>query len=99
MMQAKKKLEKMKMPAKRGKEEEMEMSLAELDMPAELEGEEMASEGAEMEMEDSPASSMLESASDDELLAELKKRGLESKLSSEKPEMEMEEDESQEMYS
>jgi hypothetical protein len=78
------KLKKLKMPAK------AEISTAELDMGEMPEGgmdEEMTgeSEGEMGEAPEAPESSMLADASDDELLAELKKRGLMGQLSEESP--------------
>lgn len=89
------KLKKLAMP----KREEMDISELEMDMPAG--GEEMAEsdmgdmgEGEEMPVEAGP----LADVSDEELMAELKKRGLSSKLAEEdammgEGEMEMEEEE------
>ena len=88
------KLKKLAMP----KREEIDMSELEMDMPAEGGGEEMA----EGDMEDMPVEAgPLADVSDEELMAELKKRGLSSKLEEEDAmlgESEME-DEEEEMYS
>lgn len=86
------KLKKMKMPeTKKAAPEEAEMEvgeeMAEEEMPIELEAEEgeaLAEEGAEMEAEGEEGMEMepldLSALSDDELMAELKKRGLMSKM-------------------
>lgn len=79
------KLKKLKMPAK------AEISTAELDVGEMPEGGEMAEESmgeSEGEMGEEPEASgmnMLADVSDDELLAELKKRGLSGQLSEESP--------------
>jgi len=84
------KLKKMKMPESKKAVPEMEMEegeeMAEEEMPLELpeleaaeEGEEYAEEGAEEEMEELEPLD-LSALSDDELMAELKKRGLMAKL-------------------
>jgi hypothetical protein len=67
------------------KREEIDMAELEMDeMPAEGEGEgeEMAAEGEEMPVEAGP----LADVSDEDLMAELKKRGLMSKLEESSPE-------------
>lgn len=94
------KLKKLQMP----KREEMDMSELELDMeaPEEAEGDmasEMAgeSEGEESPMPGKKGMDKLAAVSDEDLLAELKKRGLMGQLGEEgEGEMELEEDE---MYS
>lgn len=90
------KLKKLSMP----KREEMDMSELEMDMPAGDEmmaGEEMSDKGGEDEMpsKESP----LAGASDEELVAEMKKRGLMGDLEGEGMEGEEEIDlEDEEMY-
>lgn len=78
-MNKKKKLDKMKMPSSKA-----ELDMSELEMPEMDEEEsselELEMEPMDMESEDSAASSMLADVSDDELLAELKKRGLSAEL-------------------
>jgi|NOAtaT_7_FD_contig_61_204930_length_1464_multi_4_in_0_out_0_2 hypothetical protein len=89
------KLKKMKMPAsKKAAPEELDLAAGEEmaeeegeEMPLELpeleaeEGEELAEEGAEMEAEGEEMEPLdLSALSDDELMAELKKRGLMSKM-------------------
>lgn len=91
-MMEKKKLSKLSMPEKR----KDEMDLEEMDLGSEeempmAEEEEMA--GEELSMEEGPASD-LEAISDDDLLAEIKKRGLMSQLSEKE-----DESEDQDMYS
>lgn len=88
------KLKKLKMPAK------AEISTAELDMGEMPEGPEMAgemegeSEGETGEApEEAPAPDMLADISDDDLLAEVKKRGLMAQLGEGEGEMESEEEE------
>lgn len=89
------KLKKLKMPAK------AEISTAELDMEEMPEGPKMAGEmegEGEGEMGESPeaapGSDMLADFSDDELMAEIKKRGLMGKMGEEEgEEMESEEEE------
>lgn len=87
------KLKKLSMP----KREEMDMSELEMDMPAEGEmmaGEEMSDKG-EAPSKESP----LAGASDEELMAEMKKRGLMGDLEGEGMEGEEEIDlEDEEMY-
>ena len=87
------KLKKLSMP----KREEMDMSELEMDMPAESEmmaGEEMSDKG-EAPSKESP----LAGASDEELMAEMKKRGLMGDLEGEGMEGEEEIDlEDEEMY-
>lgn len=82
MLQKQSKLQKMKMPEKK-KDAELEAELSSMDegMPAESEelvGEEEMQVSDEMPMQKDPA--QLELISDDELLAEIEKRGLMSQL-------------------
>jgi hypothetical protein len=82
------KLGKMRMPERR---EEPEMDLSELEAPAEEPEMEMA--GEEMASEEPMGMPQLESASDEELLAEVRKRGLTKELEKEEAgEMQPEED-------
>lgn len=89
------KLKKLKMPAKQ------EISTAELDMGEEMPaGSEMADELAGEsegevggEPEEAPSMDMLADVSDDDLMAEVKKRGLMGQLEGEGEEMESEEEE------
>lgn len=78
----KSKLAKMEMPKKRKDEMSLESPEMEMEMESpEMEGEDMAAEGEDMGMEEA-SSPELEKLSDDELLAEIKKRGLMSQLES-----------------
>lgn len=77
-MMSSKKLGKLEMPKKRKAEEEMDMDLAELDMPEEEADEtvEVDEESMDLDETTSPAADL----SDDELMAEIKKRGLMGQL-------------------
>ncbi len=92
-------LKKMKMPKRE------EISVEELDMPAEGGEEEMASEGEEAPSAEAEGMADLAAISDEDLLAEMKKRGLMSEMSGEEMSMDMAEggeeevEDEDEMYS
>lgn len=74
-MKSESKLKKLKMPAK----EEIDVAELDMGMPEdEMGGEEMMAEGTEEEA--APSMDMLADISDDDLLAEVKKRGLMGQL-------------------
>lgn len=94
-MASKKKLSALRMPSSRKNEMEFELNLGDEDMPEEdkMADAEMGEEDMMME-DDSKSPSPAADLSDDELLAEIKKRGLMADLqkSEEEGEGEMEED-------
>lgn len=98
-MKMEKKLSKLKMPMKKDPEEEMDLGELDLDEDMEVGEEEPLADEMEMmegeeDVEQSPAAAL----SDDELLAELKKRGLEKSMAEgEEEEEEEEEAEEEEM--